>query len=215
MNIDEIVWNGLPDRSDLGNVVQVIYDAAITGFRPVKSTDMGGAAIIYSSGASISGVVATGIVNVSSFLIVGGIATSGSLYYPNSQLGSSVPMAIDRENGGIKVSQNDLDRAYDTVSSYPPQALSASNYTPFTGDLTTQYISGNANRKALFVQNVGTGTLFIKFGSSAPNQNSYSMILAGGAANTDGNGSSWSDWPAVWIGGVYFSGVTNVIAWEV
>ncbi len=76
-------------------------------------------------------------------------------------------------------------------------------------------LASNAARKALFVQNIGTNPLFIKFGATGASDSSMSMILAGGTLSGDGKGGSFIDEGCQVTGLVAISGVQpNYIVWE-
>lgn len=45
----------------------------------------------------------------------------------------------------------------------------------------------NLNRRDIIIQNLGTNTLYIKFGENATTTD-FNLILKGGDANNDGNG---------------------------
>jgi len=73
----------------------------------------------------------------------------------------------------------------------------------------------NENREELYVQNLATGALFIKYGSGAYSS-SFNFILAGNTAANAGDGGSLSD--LNYTGIVSASGANNAtpnyIVWE-
>jgi hypothetical protein len=85
-----------------------------------------------------------------------------------------------------------------------------SNNTIGTGNGTV--MNANSGRKELFVQNLSTGSLFVKYGASATNS-SFNFILASGSAELAGDGGSLSD--SNYTGQVsVYSTSPKYIAWE-
>jgi hypothetical protein len=73
----------------------------------------------------------------------------------------------------------------------------------------------NTDREELYVQNLATGALFVKYGVGA-HSSSFNFVLAGNTAANAGDGGSLSD--LNYAGIVSVSGANNVtpnyIAWE-
>lgn len=73
----------------------------------------------------------------------------------------------------------------------------------------------NTNREELYVQNLATGALFVKYGAGA-HSTSFSFVLAGNTAANAGDGGSLSD--LNYTGIVSASGANNLtpnyIVWE-
>jgi hypothetical protein len=115
---------------------------------------------------------------------------------------------------GVDVNQDDLSAASDFVTSAPERNSQISNYTPSGSNGTI--LNANSTRKQLYVQNLATGALYIKYGSIASN-NSFNFILAGTTYPSGGNGGSLSD--LSYTGAVSATGVPNnlnpsYICWE-
>jgi hypothetical protein len=70
----------------------------------------------------------------------------------------------------------------------------------------------NANREELFIQNLQSGNLYVKYGTSG-NSNSFNLVLASSTVSGGGDGGSLSD--LNYTGIVSVSGVSpNYICWE-
>jgi hypothetical protein len=76
-------------------------------------------------------------------------------------------------------------------------------------------LNANENREELFVQNLATGALYVKYGSSASNT-SFNFVLAANTTANAGDGGSLSD--LNYTGIVSASGANNLtpnyIVWE-
>jgi hypothetical protein len=73
-------------------------------------------------------------------------------------------------------------------------------------------MNANSGRKELFVQNLSTDSLFVKYGASATDS-SFNFILASGSAELAGDGGSLSD--SNYTGQVsVYSTSPKYIAWE-
>lgn len=98
---------------------------------------------------------------------------------------------------------DDLTSKGSTISNF---TVSGSNGT---------VLLANANREELFVQNLATGALYVKYGASAAS-NSFNFILAANTSANAGDGGSLSD--LNYTGVVSVSGANaltpNFIAWE-
>jgi hypothetical protein len=73
-------------------------------------------------------------------------------------------------------------------------------------------LQANADREELFVQNLATGQLYVKYGTNA-SSSSFNFVLAANTASNAGDGGSLSD--QAYTGIVSVSGATpNYISWE-
>jgi hypothetical protein len=117
--------------------------------------------------------------------------------------GASIP-------SGITVYQANLDKDLDNVSTSPIQSSSVSNATASGSNGTI--LAANENRLELFVQNLATGVLYVKYGTDA-SSSSFNFVLAANTASNAGDGGSLSD--QAYTGVVSVSGATpNYISWE-
>ena len=111
---------------------------------------------------------------------------------------------------GVNVHQDDLSFATDSVTSVPERNSTISNYTP-SGSIGT-ILGANSARKQLYIQNMSTSHLHVKYGASV-SSNSFNFILPAANTNGGGNGGTLSD--LNYTGIVSASGVSpNYICWE-
>jgi len=97
-----------------------------------------------------------------------------------------------------------------TLDDITSKGSTISNYTLSTTNGTT--LNENANREELFIQNLQSGVLYVKYGSNA-NSNSFNFVLAAATASGAGDGGSVSD--NNYTGLVSVSGInTSYISWE-
>jgi hypothetical protein len=112
---------------------------------------------------------------------------------------------------GTIVFQADLTQQFDAVTNFPEQSTGINNYT--IGTSNAQVLNYNVYRRELFIQNLATGTLYVKYGSSAASNSSFNFILAGCTSQDAGDGGSLSDKSYVGDVNVY-SATPRYIAWE-
>lgn len=80
------------------------------------------------------------------------------------------------------------------------------------GTVTGTVMNANSGRKELFVQNLSTASLFVKYGASATDS-SFNFVLVSGSAELAGDGGSLSDLNYTGQVSVY-STSPKYIAWE-
>ena len=103
-----------------------------------------------------------------------------------------------------------MSASTDFVTAVPERNSTISNFTPSGTNGTV--LQANANRKELFVQNLQSGNLYVKYGASAAS-NSFNFVLASSTVSGGGDGGSLSD--LNYTGVVSASGVSpNYICWE-
>jgi hypothetical protein len=112
---------------------------------------------------------------------------------------------------GTIVFQADLTQQFDAVTTFPEQSTGINNHS--VGTSNTQVLNYNVYRRELFIQNLATGTLYVKYGSSAASNSSFNFILAGCTSQDAGDGGSLSDQSYVGDINVY-SQTPRYIAWE-
>ena len=111
---------------------------------------------------------------------------------------------------GINVHQDDLTASTDFVTAVPERNSIISNHTQSGTNGTA--LQANSNRKELFVQNLQSGNLYVKYGTSAA-CNSFNFVLASSTASGGGDGGSLSD--LNYTGVVSVSGLDpSYICWE-
>lgn len=100
--------------------------------------------------------------------------------------------------------------AVQNVSSTPSKSNTISNFNP--GTYNGSVLNPNNLRKELYIQNLSTGNLYVKYGQDASNE-SFNFILAGNTAENAGDGGSLSD--QSYGGEVSVSGENpRYISWE-
>lgn len=67
-------------------------------------------------------------------------------------------------------------------------------------------LPNNASRKQLFVQNLSTGRLLVRFSATLPTTGSYNVVLKGGTAMADGLGAAYESYS--------YSGPVSVTGWD-
>lgn len=120
---------------------------------------------------------------------------------------------VSWSSNGVDVNQDDLSFVTDSVTSVPQRSSTISNFTASGSNGTI--LAANSNRKDFYVQNLATGALYVKYGTSAAS-NSFNFILAGNTYVNGGDGGSLSD--LNYTGIVSVSGANNLtpnyISWE-
>ncbi len=100
-----------------------------------------------------------------------------------------------------------------SVDDLTSKGSNISNFVPSTTNGTA--LQPNADREELFIQNLGTNNLFVKYGENA-SSNSFNFILISGSANLAADGGILSD--LNYTGTVSVLGANestpNYIAWE-
>ena len=152
---------------------------------------------------------------------VGALAVVTSGYNPQYASGAKAAQAIDNQNGGVLAVMSDLDKSCDNLVSYVPSATTTSNYLQSGNPNTYAMVTGNVllsnpNRVQSYIQNLGSGVLFVKLGSAPCSTGSFSFLLKGSSAVGAGYGADgglWSD-NGFWQGDVSVSGQTFFAAWE-
>lgn len=131
-------------------------------------------------------------------------------------LNSKIFATGDSSPGGVQgtiVFQADLSPQFDGVQTFPEQSSIISNSGP--SGVNGLILPANSYRRELYIQNLATGALFVKYGLNA-HRSSFNFILAGNTFNNAGDGGSLSD--QSYIGDVSVSGANastpSYIAWE-
>jgi hypothetical protein len=119
-----------------------------------------------------------------------------------------VPVQITNDSGTLNAS-NPLPIC-GTVTTIQQKSSNISNFIPSGTNGTV--LAANLNRKELFVQNLQSGNLYVKYGTSAAS-NSFNFVLASTTASGGGDGGSLSD--LNYTGIVSVSGLnSSYICWE-
>ena len=195
--------------------ISLVYNSDITGFQPMDFSKIDGIESLLTSGISVTANLAQGI-------------NSSSLTSVDQT--KAIAVQIFNEDGSIIGGSNEFLKAYpaglgsalaeyvnNEGINYPlPVTIiqqKKSNISNFTVSGTNgTVLQPNANREELFVQNLQSGNLYVKYGASA-NSNSFNFILTSGSASGAGDGGSLSD--LNYTGILSVSGVSpNYICWE-
>jgi hypothetical protein len=112
---------------------------------------------------------------------------------------------------GTIVFQADLSQQFDAVTTFPEQSTGISNFTASGSNGTI--LPANPYRRQLYIQNLDTGVLYVKYGLNA-NASSFNFILAKNTSTNAGDGGILNN--ENYVGDVSVSGSANVryISWE-
>lgn len=112
---------------------------------------------------------------------------------------------------GTIVFQADLSQQFDAVTTFPEQSTGISNFTPSGSNGTI--LAANSYRRELYVQNLDTSVLYVKYGLGA-NNSSFNFILAANSSINAGDGGTLND--QGYYGPVSVSGLSTprYISWE-
>jgi hypothetical protein len=112
---------------------------------------------------------------------------------------------------GTIVFQADLSPQFDGVLTFPEQSTGISNFT--VGQTNATILNLNSSRRELFVQNLDTGILYVKYGLAA-GASSFNFVLASNSSTNAGDGGSLND--QGYVGPVSVSGLVTprYISWE-
>jgi hypothetical protein len=198
--------------------ISLVYNSDISGFQALDFSKIDGIESLLTSGISVTANVTTKswidssqTQRSSQFIAVGGFDGANDQIAP-------IPLTDGGEyvlvNGtvavGNSVTISSLPAISGTVTTIQEKSSNISNFTPSGTNGTV--LAANSNRKELFVQNLQSGNLYVKYGASA-NSNSFNFILTSGSAAGAGDGGSLSD--LNYIGVVSVSGESpNYICWE-
>jgi len=112
---------------------------------------------------------------------------------------------------GTIVFQADLSPQFDGVTTFPEQSTGISNFTVSQSNGTI--LAANSSRKELYVQNLDTGVLYVKYGLAA-SVSSFNFVLSANSSTNAGDGGSLND--QGYFGSVSVSGLVTprYISWE-
>ena len=112
---------------------------------------------------------------------------------------------------GTIVFQADLSQQFDAVTTFPEQSTGISNFTPSGGNGLV--LPANSYRRQLYIQNLDTGVLYVKYGLNA-DSNNFNFVLAKNTAINAGDGGILNN--ENYVGNVSVSGLATprYISWE-
>lgn len=190
------------DRNFNKNVVEVYTEEpGFTGYKGFDFTKLDNVEDLLRQGVVISGSIAD------SAYISGIKVNTDSIDSKLFVTGDPSPAGVQ----GTIVFQADLSQQFDAVTNFPEQSTGISNYT--IGTTNTKVLNYNIYRRELFIQNLSTGQLYVKYGSSAASNSSFNFILPGCTIQDAGDGGSLGDQSYVGDVNVY-SQTPRYIAWE-
>jgi archaellum component FlaG (FlaF/FlaG flagellin family) len=151
-----------------------------------------------------------------------GITGTPNFSFTNSTINVAITGQPTHITGSVSILGNSLN-----VSSTGVTNVSGSIFSSYIGSTSVSnntpsgangvILPANTNRKSWFIQNNGTGYLYLKFGTNA-SSTSYNMILKGAGSTDAYDGSVFLDDGARWKGDVSISGQFNIplnyINWE-
>ena len=115
---------------------------------------------------------------------------------------------------GTVVFQADLTQQFDGITTFPEQSSLINNYKPSGSNGLV--LTSNPYRRELYIQNLASGELYVKYGTTA-DAGSFNFILSKSTATNAGDGGSLSD--QSYNGDISVSGIEGVnspkyICWE-
>lgn len=200
-NIHENVFNK--------NVIEVYTEEpGFTGYKGLEWNKLDNIEDILRQGVVISGLSQDA---QTTNLILSGINLR------TTSIDSKIYATGDEWPNGVKgtvVMQADLSQQFDAVTTFPHQSSLINNYAP--SGLNGLILTSNPYRRELYIQNLSTGSLYVKYGLNA-NISSFSFVLAPNTSTNAGDGGSLSD--QGYNGDVSVSGIEGVdspkyISWE-
>ena len=195
------------DKNFNKNVVEVYTEEpGFTGFKGLDFTKLDNIEDILQEGVVVSGF---DVNLVTTNAVLSGIQNdTNSIDSKLFVTGDPFPAGVQ----GTIVFQADLSQQFDAVTAFPEQSTGINNYS--AGSSNTKVLDYNQYRKELFIQNLATGQLYVKYGSSAASDTSFNFVLAGCSFQNAGDGGSLSDQAYVGDVNVYSATTPRYIAWE-
>jgi hypothetical protein len=191
------------DQNFNKNVIEVYTEEpGFTGYKGLDWNKIDNIEDILTQGVVISG-------SLSDSAGISGIkANTDSIDGKLFMTGDPYPAGVQ----GTIVFQADLSQQFDAVTSFPEQSTGISNFAPSgTNGLV---LASNSYRRELYIQNLATGQLYVKYANTSASSSSFNFVLAGNSFQDAGDGGSLND--QSYVGGVSVSGIgtPRYIAWE-
>jgi len=128
---------------------------------------------------------------------------------------AGVHIAFENENNDVVLVGNGSNSAplpiSGTVTAIQERSSNISNFN--SSETNGTVLSANSNRKELYIQNLATGNLYVKYGESA-SASSFNFVLASNTSENAGDGGSLSDQGYTGIVSVFGSVGPRYISWE-
>ena len=197
----------MPNQQDpnFNKNVSMVYvqEVGFTGYRGLDFTKIDNIEDILRQG-----VVVSGFVNNQD--ISGIKVNTDSIDSKLFATGDAYPAGVQ----GTVVFQADLTQQFDGITTFPEQSSLINNYKPSGSNGLV--LTSNPYRRELYIQNLSSGELYVKYGTSA-DAGSFNFILSKSTATNAGDGGSLSD--QSYNGNVSVSGIEGVnspkyICWE-
>jgi hypothetical protein len=192
-----------------------VYQANLDKDLDNVSVYISGDALNYLSGIVNSGVSLKGVNTVNINVTGNSIPVSGTVTanVDDASLFAALNFyATDGQDFPVRIASTSFDIPISgTVTASTEKSSNISNFTSSGSDGVV--LAANLNRKELFVQNLATGVLYVKYGTNA-SSSSFNFLLAANTSENAGDGGSLSD--QAYTGVVSVSGVItpNYISWE-
>jgi hypothetical protein len=194
------------------NVVEVYTEEpGFTGFKGLDWTKLDSIEdILTGVGGTGPNTYLSGILEDTNIIINN---TSGILSESNS-IDNKLFITGDPYPAGVQgtiVFQADLSQQFDAVTTFPEQSTGISNFT--VSGSNGLVLPENSSRRQLYIQNLDTGVLYVKYGLNA-NASSFNFVLAKNTATNAGDGGILNN--ENYIGNVSVSGLVTprYISWE-
>ena len=186
--------------------VSMVYieEPGFTGYKGLDFTKLDNIEDILRQGVVISGSLAD------SAYISGIKVNTDSIDSKLFVTGDPFPAGVQ----GTIVFQADLTQQFDGITTFPEQSSLINNYKPSGSNGLV--LTSNPYRRELYIQNLASGELYVKYGTTA-DAGSFNFILSKSTATNAGDGGSLSD--QSYNGNVSVSGIEGVnspkyICWE-
>lgn len=198
--------------------VSMVYveEAGFTGYKGFDFTKIDDIENILRAGVAITGSVK--VTNLSgSFDSATANSYLSGILSETTNIDNKLFVTGDPSPAGVQgtiVFQADLTQQFDAVTNFPEQSSGINNFNADTSNGTV--LNENIYRRELFIQNLATGVLYVKYGAQA-NISNFNFILAANTSTNAGDGGSLSD--QGYNGVVSVSGINGInspryIAWE-
>jgi hypothetical protein len=194
------------------NVVEVYTEEpGFTGFKGLDWTKLDSIEdILTGVGGTGPNTYLSGILEDTNIIINN---TSGILSESNS-IDNKLFITGDPYPAGVQgtiVFQADLSQQFDAVTTFPEQSTGISNFAASGSNGTI--LPANPYRRQLYIQNLDTGVLYVKYGLNA-NASSFNFVLAKNTSTNAGDGGILNN--ENYVGDISVSGLVTprYISWE-
>lgn len=187
-----------------GNFATTVSNVGITGLVGVTGTKL-----------DINSTYSSANNRSYNHITVGGraVAVTGAGVLATYTTGDYAILAFNKDNGGLLVNQGALDSTQDTVTIVQSGKTIVSN--DGISGANGIALAANTSRNAWFMQNVGTGLLYVRYSTGAASLSAYNFVLKAASSLDNADGGSWSDAGGYYKGAVSVSGTfPRYTVWE-